>query len=99
MTQDSGQVKNISEMSFIDLPDLTRDEKREIWLKRSGNTVVGLASVAGVSVPTLSRRLRDEAMPIDMHKLLTDYGVPLEVLPPADDAKRGPRFRSPRSLN
>ena len=76
-----------TELSFI-VANLTRDEKREIWMKRTGNTVARLASVIGVVPNVMSRYLRSDDMPATHHEALVAYGVPPEVLP--DPVSRTP---------
>ena len=78
------------------LAELTRDEKREIWCKRKGETLRNLAQVAGVTKSTLSVHLRRETMPVAQHARLTEYGVPAELLPAPLDRKTGPKPRCPK---
>ena len=91
-----GYMKTVSQTSFIDLPDLSRNEKREIWLRRTGNTLKILAQVAGVSLPTLSSQIRGSTMPVRRHEALVAYGVPPQILPEPVDQKSGPK---PRTLD
>ena len=79
-------------LSFKDVADLSRDEKREIWMKRTGHTVKALASIVGVVPSVLSRYLASDDMPAVHHKTLVAYGVPAEVLP---DPVQKPRGRTP----
>lgn len=83
-----------TELSFNSLADLTRDEKREIWMRRTGHTVTLLAAVVGVVPNVLSRYLRSEDMPAAHHAALVAYGVPPEVLP---KPVQKPRGRTPAS--
>ncbi|WP_455784337.1 helix-turn-helix domain-containing protein [Bilophila wadsworthia] len=73
------------------LSELTTDEKREIWMKRNRCTVSRLAEVAGVTVSSLSRALRNSTMPVAQHQALVDFGVPAELLPRPFNRKPGPR--------
>lgn len=91
-------MKTVSKISFIDLPDLTRDEKREIWLKRTGNTLRSLAEVAGISLSTMSNHMRNATMPSRQYEALVAYGVPEEVLPDPLDRKPGPKPKTPLHL-
>lgn len=84
-------METVNQTSFIDLPELTRDEKREIWLRRTGNTLKLLAGVAGVSVSTLSLNIRNNTMPVRQHETLVAYGVPPQILPDPMDQKPGPK--------
>ncbi|MDR2891573.1 MAG: hypothetical protein LBV80_00580 [Deltaproteobacteria bacterium] len=68
-------------LSFKDIAELTRDEKREIWMKRTRHTIAFLASVVGVAPNVLSRYLRSSDMPAAHHAKLVAYGVPEEILP------------------
>lgn len=67
-------------LPFKDVTDLSRDEKRETWMKRTGHTVKVLASVVGVVPSVLSRYLASDEMPLVHHNALVAYGVPAEVL-------------------
>lgn len=87
-------MNNNAEMSFLEIPELTRDEKREIWLRRTGNSVEILSGIAGVTPSTLSRHLRSESMPSCHHILLIEYGVPAVCLPLPSDKTRGRKARS-----
>jgi hypothetical protein len=78
---------------FENVTQLTRDEKREIWLKRNSQTLQGLAVAAGVSKGRLSIVLRGETMPPAIHARLVEYGVPEELLPPPLDIPPGPKPR------
>jgi hypothetical protein len=77
----------------IDLTEITRNEKREIWIKRQGETLGHLALITGVSTATLSRHLRNETMPVKLHECLVSYGVPAELLPMPLDQKPGSKSR------
>lgn len=81
--------------SCANLADLSRDEKREIWMKRNGFTVTSLASFVGVVPATLSRTLRNATMPVAQHEKLVRLGMPAEILPAPLDKKTGP---APRQL-
>lgn len=91
-------MKNVSQTSFINLPDLTREEKREIWLRRTGYTLKILAQVAGVSLTTLSLHMRNKTMPVRQHETLVAFGVPPEILPEPLDKKSGPKPRTLESV-
>ena len=82
---------NDTETSFINLPELSRDEKLEIWVRRKEISYQILAAVAGISKSVFSRRLSEGALTSYQHKNLVDYGVPPELLPPAIDKRRGPK--------
>lgn len=85
-----------TETSFLNIADLTRDEKREIWLKRSGHTQAQLADVVGVVPNVLSRYLRAASMQVDHQKALVAFGVPEELLPPPEAKRPGRPPRTPR---
>lgn len=74
-------MSNNTEIPFMNIDDLTRDEKREIWMKRTGHTVRTLAAVIGVVPSVMSRYLRSPDIPAQHHAALVAYGVPAEVLP------------------
>lgn len=84
---------NNSQIAFINLPQLSKNEKREIWMKRQQITMDTLAEVAGVKTPAISRNLRNDTMPVEQHKALVAYGLPAEILPVPMDQKRGPKPR------
>lgn len=78
------------------LADLSRDEKREIWMKRHGFTLTGLAGFVGVTTSTFSRTLRNATMPVAQHEKLVRLGMPPEILPKPFDKKPGrPSCRLP----
>lgn len=84
---------NNSEITFINLPQLSKNEKREIWLKRREITLEALAKLVGIKTAAISRNLRNDTMPVEQHKALVDYGLPAEILPDPMDQKRGPKPR------
>ena len=84
----------IVETNCFNVADLTRDEKREIWMRRAGETLANLAAVAGCVPSVLSRHLRSDTMPVPMHARLVEYGVPAGLLPDPFEKKRGPKFRT-----
>lgn len=88
-------MKTISEIPFTDLPQLTKDEKREIFTKRQGWTLPLLANVAEISASVLSRHLRNKTMPTISHAKLVAFGMPAELLPEPKDNKSGPKCRTP----
>jgi hypothetical protein len=90
-------MNNNAELSFTNIAELTRAEKREIWMKRTGHTVTFLASVVGVVPNVLSRYLRSEDMPAAHHAALVAYGVPPEVLPDPVQKPRGRALVSPNN--
>lgn len=83
-----------SETTFLNLPQLSKNEKREIWLKRKEITLETLANLVGVKVPGLSKNLRNKTMPVEQHATLVAYGLPPEILPAPLDQKRGPKPRN-----
>jgi lambda repressor-like predicted transcriptional regulator len=70
---------------------LSKEEKREIWLRRKGITQAMLAKVAGVSPSSLSYLLQQPTMPSARHAALVAFGVPEELLPEPLDRKSGPK--------
>lgn len=82
---------NNTAMSFLNVPDLTVDEKRDIWIKRSEFTLNSLAEAAGVSASVLSRSMRNETMPTKQHAALLALGMPVNLLPRPEDKKTGPK--------
>lgn len=87
-------MKNTS-TSCVNLSDLDTDEKRKLWMERTGNTLKRLAEVAGVTSSALSRTLRRPTMPVAQHQTLVEFGVPQELLPRPFNQKPGPRPRRP----
>lgn len=87
-------LTNNSETSFLNLPQLSKNEKREIWLKRKEITLETLANLVGVKVSGLSKNLRNKTMPVEQHAVLVDFGLPPEILPAPQDQKRGPKPRN-----
>lgn len=81
--------------SCVNLYILTPDEKRKLWMDRTGNTLRRLAEVAGVTPSALSRTLRRPTMPVAQHRALVEFGVPPELLPRPYDQRPGPRPHRP----
>lgn len=86
-------MQNDTAISFLNLPDLSQEEKREIFLRRAGWTLRYLAEKVGVTVSTLSRSLRNPTMPTAQHQTLVKLGMPTELLPEPQDIRRGPKSR------
>jgi DNA-binding CsgD family transcriptional regulator len=86
--------KMIDAKTFADITELTRDEKREIWMTRQGISLAALCVVVGCTVSTLSKHLRNETIPVEHHLKLVRFGVPAELLPLPVDQKRGPKPRN-----
>jgi hypothetical protein len=87
-------MQAIDAKNSMNLSDLTRDEKREIWMKRQGETLEGLAVVCGCGISALSRHFRNETMPTAHHQKLVEYGMPADTLPEPLDRPRGPKPRN-----
>lgn len=69
------------------------------WMREhrdEGFTLVKLADGVGVRFPTLSRMLGQETMPVRHHAYLVSRGVPVHLLPRAEDKKPGRKPLPPR---
>ena len=91
-------MQTIDAKNSMNLTDLTRDEKREIWMKRQGETLESLGAVAGCGFSSLSRHLRNETMPTIYHQRLIAHGMPVDALPEPMDRKRGQKPRRAESM-
>jgi transcriptional regulator with XRE-family HTH domain len=87
-------AKNVIQTSFSNLAELSKEEKRDIWMHRNRVTQSILAKVAGVSKCTISYFLRQPTMPSIRHAALIAFGVPCELLPEPLDRKTGPKTRT-----
>lgn len=68
---------------------LTRQEALRRWMRLTGVTFRALAEGSGVSGTQMGNLAGQETMPTCHHRHLVAQGVPSELLPRAEDQKRG----------
>ena len=78
-------------LTHTHIADLTRSEKLEISMKRSGVTYVDVANAIGVSRSAIVKMLRADSIPTYRHAQLVQVGIPSQLLPPARDIAPGPK--------
>ena len=66
------------------------------WLLDHDITYPALGAALGLSLSRTKRLIRDEYVSTNIHGRLQALGIPLELLPPALDKKRGPKPKVPR---
>lgn len=71
------------------IADLTRAEKLEIYMKRTGITFSDIAKPIGVAPASARRMLLNDSIPTWRHTQLLKAGVPEQLLPPARDIAPG----------
>ncbi|GFK95426.1 hypothetical protein NNJEOMEG_03289 [Fundidesulfovibrio magnetotacticus] len=78
------------------LTDLSREEKLQIFLNRSGLTFKAIGGKLDMSGTAAAKLCRGETIPVRRHAELVALGIPAEYLPRPEDIKPGPKPR--RSL-
>lgn len=73
------------------LTDLTRQERLDLWMRRTGTTFVLLGEICGIHANCVTSHLRADTMPVRHHAALVAAGMPLELLPDPQDQKPGPK--------
>ena len=69
----------------------SRYEKLRRWMRAHAITFAAIARQTGAGTTTIQIQLAGETMPVHRHKELVALGFPPELLPRAQDLKRGPR--------
>jgi hypothetical protein len=70
-----------------------RQAEIRIWLFRNGLTFVELGRRMGVTGNAVLRMLRQPRLSIRRYEQLLAVGVPAELLPHAEDVRRGPKLK------
>ncbi|MEZ6855010.1 hypothetical protein [Halodesulfovibrio aestuarii] len=71
------------------IADLTRAEKLEIYMKRTGLTFADIAKPLNVAPASARRMLLNDSIPTWRHTQLIKAGIPEMLLPPARDIAPG----------
>jgi len=85
--------------SVTSLTPVTRQERLELWMRRSAITFLRLGEICGISGVVMSQHLRAETMPVRHHAALLAAGMPAELLPGAQDQKPGPKPKAERDAS
>lgn len=75
------------------LTDLSREEKLQIFLSRSGLTFKAIGERLGMTGVAAAKLCRGETMPTRRHAEFMALGIPEELLPRGEDIKPGPKPR------
>lgn len=81
-------------MSYLELPDLTQEEKFILWKHKNANKYAKLRQSMGIDSSRFSVLINRGDIPPWLHKALLEKGVPFEVLPPPVKRKPGPRKKT-----
>lgn len=73
--------------------ELTRQERLELWMKRTGWTYKALGHLLDITGANAGRRLKSDTIPPHHHKIWAQL-VPADLLPKAEYQKPGPKPRS-----
>lgn len=76
-------------MSYLELPDLTQEEKFILWKKRNAKKYTEIRKIMGIKPARFSLLMNRGDIPPWLHKALLEKGVPFEVLPPPVQRKPG----------
>lgn len=71
-------------------------ERLREWMRGNDITYASLGQELGVSGAYASRICRAQHIPVRHHARMVELGFPPELLPPAEDRKRGKRALTPR---
>lgn len=69
--------------------ELTRLERLIIWMRRNRINFSGIGESLGITRMSASRLCKAERIPRERHRALVRLGIPTELLPVAEDVKRG----------
>lgn len=69
--------------------DLTRVERLMIWMRRNRLHFSEIGASLGITRMSAGRLCKAERIPRERHLALARLGIPAELLPPAEDVRRG----------
>lgn len=72
----------------VTLIELTRQERLELWMKRSGWTYVSLGALVGITGVSAKRHLHNDTIPTCRYAVWGKT-VPVDLLPRAADLRPG----------
>ena len=71
--------------------ELTRLERLIIWLRRNDMNFSRIGELLGITRMSAGRLCKAERIPSEQHRELVQLGIPIDLLPPAEDVRRGPK--------
>lgn len=71
--------------------ELTRLERLIIWLRRNDMNFSRIGELLGITRMSAGRLCKAERIPSERHRELVQLGIPIDLLPPAEDVRRGPK--------
>lgn len=78
--------------------ELTRLERLIIWMRRNKTSFSAIGESLGITRMSAGRLCKAERIPRERHKALARLGIPADLLPPAEDVKRGPKTGGKKTL-
>lgn len=76
--------------------ELTRLERLIIWMRRNNINFSEIGESLGITRMSAGRLCKAERIPSSRHRELVQLGIPTDLLPPAEDVRRGPKTGTPR---
>lgn len=76
---------------MADYIKLTRMECLLIWMRRNNINFSKIGESLGITRMSAGRLCKAERIPSSRHRDLARLGIPIELLPSAEDVKRGPK--------
>ena len=71
--------------------ELTRLERLIIWMRRNNMNFSEIGKSLGITRMSAGRLCKAERIPSERHRQLVQLGIPVDLLPHAEDVKRGPK--------
>ncbi len=76
--------------------ELSRLERLIIWMRRNNINFSEIGESLGITRMSAGRLCKAERIPSSRHRELVQLGIPTDLLPPAEDVRRGPKTGTPR---
>ena len=76
--------------------ELSRLERLIIWMRRNNINFSEIGESLGITRMSAGRLCKAERSPSSRHRELVQLGIPTDLLPPAEDVRRGPKTGTPR---
>ena len=83
-----------SRNNWLDVSNLTREEKLRIWMALAGETYSSIARKVWLEFSSVKYLLENKTISIARYEDFRNLGIPEDVLPPAKDLKPGPKKRA-----
>lgn len=77
--------------------ELTRLERLIIWMRRNKMNFSEIGKSLGITRMSAGRLCKAERIPSERHRELVQLGIPVDLLPPAENVRRGPKAGYRRS--